>query len=400
MKHLRLAVLCALLPSAGCNQDEDSPTGTLSNNDPSAAFFNESEVPDIHLTISEPAFASIIDDPENETFREAMFQWKDRTVNRVGLQPSSAPKVPGNQKMSMIVVFDAFVPGQRFLGLRQVKLDGLADDPSMMRDRLSYAMFRSVMPASRSGHCRVFVNGAYRGVYEVEEMIDETFVRRNFGGTLGHLYYMLNATVDPYLWQGPDLSRHVPLPLRPETLPDGDHTPVLQMIDTLNNNPSQIGTIVDLPTLVAYFAVEAVIADQHGFAGDLIANNHYQYLRTETGRFHILAFDLADTWGGGDESPQRSIWQNFQNSKLSAVIEDTPALRQAYKAKIAELIATTAGPAALAARIDSIYEQIRDAAYADPYKPWANDHFDWSRDFIKQFMIQRVASLQSQSQAP
>ncbi len=58
-----------------------------------------------------------------------------------------------------------------------------------MRDRLGYHLFREMnVPAPRSVHARIVVNGQYTGLYAMVEQIDGRFTRQNFVNGKGNLY--------------------------------------------------------------------------------------------------------------------------------------------------------------------------------------------------------------------
>jgi hypothetical protein len=212
---------------------------------------------------------------------------------------------------------------------------------------------------------------------------------------------MQNAQVDPYLWQGSDPDTYVPDPWKPA--PDvamSDHSPVVALIDVLNHAPASMSTVCNLAMLVEYCALEAVVSDSHGFAGDLLANNHFQCRPADDPRFHILAWDLVSTWGGDADGPDRDMFQNFERSMLSALVQNDPSLRASYKLRVAALIEAEGHPAAIAARIDQIWAQIADAVRDDPFLAWPLDHIEWSKEDVKEFAQARYASLQSQLAEP
>ena len=135
-----------------------------------------------------------------------------------------------------------------------------------------------------------------------------------------------------------------------------------------------------------------------GIAGDFGPNDHYQYYRYETGQFHIIPWDMDGTWD--DTMANRSIFQNFQRLQISAIIQNNPELRARYKEKIGQIINTSMLPVNVEPRIDFIYNQIRDAVYADPYKQYTNEQFDWGPDSLKLFAQLRRQNLQVQIAQP
>ena len=100
--------------------------------------------------MSDEDFTSILQDTRGDEMRSATFSIDGVVMANVGVRPSGeSSRVPGNQKMSMRVEFDAFDDGKRMGGVDEIKLSGSWDDPFIVRDRLAYWFYRQVMPAPR-----------------------------------------------------------------------------------------------------------------------------------------------------------------------------------------------------------------------------------------------------------
>ncbi|MBI4563298.1 MAG: CotH kinase family protein [Planctomycetes bacterium] len=394
----RLWTVLVLLAVIGCNddgprpiQDEVPAPGTPPPPPDAdlAAFFDEERLHDVRLTLNPSDRDDFMNGPHG-IFYPATFTWRDEVVERVGVATGDLPEEP---KRTVIVRFDQYESNQTFRGLREVKLDAQLSDPSSMRDRLSMGMFRARMPAPRAVHARLFVNDEYRGLFSLEEVIDAPMLQRRFAGDVGFLYRMDYTGGDVYAWQGSELWRYVPFPFGPRTRVEEDHGHVVTLVDILTHDPGRLGDVFDVEALLELLAVDAAILNPHGLTGDSGPDNNYLYYRPETGRFTIFPWDLDATW---NYVPTRSIFENFQAVRLAAPVENDPALRRRYKEKIAEILDGPMLPSNVHARIDFIYEQIRDAVYADPYKRYSSEDFDGYRDFMKNLATQRYENLRQQ----
>jgi spore coat protein CotH len=367
--------------------------------DQSALVFNENELNDFHLTMSAADWESIIQDTMGDTYRHAGFRWKGVTLNDVGVRPvGSATRFPGNVKMSLKLDFNVFVPGQKFLGLKSLKLDGLYER-TMLRESLSYYVFRTRLPATpRTAYCRLFVNGELRGVYMAEERVTSDFVKNRFGGTVGNAYRMRVDRPEAFTYRGADPALYLPEPWQPATNEtDGDHSVIPRFLDVLNNRPAELETVCDLENLTDYLAMEAAVISYDGVLRDAgPPHNMFTYHRPETGRFMLIPWDVDQTWTSSMVT--RGIFHNFDNTKIAAVVRDTPALQALYWRKIAETIETASHPDRVAARLDWVYAHIRDAVYADPYKRITNSEFDGYVESIKRTARARYDFLRSQVQ--
>ena len=79
-------------------------------------------------------------------------------------------------------------------------------DPTKMHERLGYWLFRETgVPAPRSVHARLIINGQFNGIYALTEQIDGRFTRENFDDGTGNLY--------KEIW--PITNSGVPMPAEP-----------------------------------------------------------------------------------------------------------------------------------------------------------------------------------------
>ncbi len=79
--------------------------------------------------------------------------------------------------------------GESFLGLKNLTLNAMTQDATMVHEMLAYRMYEAVaVPVPRIGYSRVSVNGQALGVYVTLEAIDKTFLTRKFGSDQGILY--------------------------------------------------------------------------------------------------------------------------------------------------------------------------------------------------------------------
>lgn len=92
-------------------------------------------------------------------------------------------------KLSFKIKFNHYDKGRRFFGLKKLQLHAMNLDPSLMRERLGYWLFRQMgVPAPRAVHARVLVNGEVAGLFANVEQIDGRFTRSRFADGKGNLY--------------------------------------------------------------------------------------------------------------------------------------------------------------------------------------------------------------------
>lgn len=365
---------------------------------PHVEIFDEARVHDIQLTMSPQDWQSIIDDSRGDEWRHASFSYDGVTIDNIGVRPSGeSSRFAGNVKMSVKLKFDAFTGTGKFGGLEELKLSGMWDDPSFIRDRLAYFVYRAFMPAPREVHGKLMVNGQPRGVYAVEEVWDDEAIKRHFPAPNGPLYRIRGEPgMDPYLFRGPEPALYVPIPWDAKgNRPMVDHTVIGAYLKVLGEAPASLEQVVDMEHLMAFFAVSAVVTNIDGFNGNFQVEDHFQYYNPATGKFSILPWDPDNTFGSINDPADRSIYARFSKSLLTTAIRDTPAFRARYKAKLAEVMGKIS-IATLHAEADRIYQQIKPAVYEDPLKLSTSGHFDFSLQYIKEFSTSRYANIQEQ----
>ncbi len=207
---------------------------------------------------------------------------------------------PLGEKSAFKVKFNEFVSGQKFLGLKKMTLNNMAQDPSMVHETLSYEAFRAVgVLGSRTGYAFVRLNGEPLGVYLNIEDLDDVGLEKRFGefDDPQHIYegeYGIDVRAEDVedfeVDEGDD-----------EDLGDLEAL-VAAVADTLAPDWSErLAPHADLEQMTRMWAVENYIGHWDGYAGapddeehDL-PNNYYLFSNA-AGRFQMLPWGTDQTW--------------------------------------------------------------------------------------------------------
>lgn len=95
----------------------------------------------------------------------------------------------GNNRYSFKLEFDRYESGQTYYGLDKLSLNNIIQDNTYMKDYITYQMmgaFGAVSPLCSYVYIRV--NGGDWGLYLAVEGVEESFLKRNYGGDYGELY--------------------------------------------------------------------------------------------------------------------------------------------------------------------------------------------------------------------
>jgi spore coat protein H len=273
--------------------------------------FDHSRVSTFRLTIADEDWQWLQAHAREETYVPADLDWEGVRLGRVAVRYKGGYGTlvwcfdgQGNQicpKLSMKLKFDEYVAGQRFAGLKRLNLHAMHYDVSHMKDRLAYDLYRSVgVPAPRSAHARLVVNGEDQGLYAVIEAIDGEFTEDHFGaidGGEGNLYkeVWLDDTADDFRL-GLETNEEV-----------GDVDRMVRFAAAVNGADAStfrdvLEQWMDVPQLVQYLAVDRFIDNWDGIIGwyclgpDFCLNhNYFWYESSDSDRVWLLPWDMDNT---------------------------------------------------------------------------------------------------------
>ena len=108
-----------------------------------------------------------------------------RTSSTASSSPTSVSKgFIGSQsttKPSIKINVDEYVEGAKLFGVDNITLNNGVQDPSLLRQCLSYQLFDLAgLPSPRCNFAHVYVNGADMGIYVHVEPIKPAFLRQHF----------------------------------------------------------------------------------------------------------------------------------------------------------------------------------------------------------------------------
>ena len=195
-----MAVLVLLFGTATGASGADEPT--------SAAVFDDTTVHEIRLAMHSGDWSQLQAHYLENTFYPADVTWNGYTVRNAGVRSRGSGSRDA-RKPGLRITFDEYVDDQTFAGLKGLVLDNFRQDPGMMKEALSMALFaRMGLAAPRVSHARVYVNDDYLGLFAVIEPIDKRFLRRTLGEDGGYLYEFEWAGAYHFEWLGDDPLRY------------------------------------------------------------------------------------------------------------------------------------------------------------------------------------------------
>jgi hypothetical protein len=255
-------------------------------------------------------------------------------------------------KKSFKVDVNAFVPGRQWHGLEKLNLNGEHNDPSVVRARVVWDVFRAAgLPAPRTGHVELHVNGEYRGVYLHIEHVDEEWIRKRFaddGGNLWKCTYPADLS-----YQGPDGSDYQYFPPWSSTQrvyalqtnrSEDDYSAIARLASVLYLTPNAdlpcaLEEVFDVQLYLRTAAAEILAGHWDNYIGN--RNNFYLYERPSDGRIAYLAYDVDNSlgieWGGNWVNADPFAWTS-ENRPLYTRLMDIPQYREDLAWHIRDLL--------------------------------------------------------------
>ena len=155
---------------------------------PSDILFMDDELPSFDVLLSDEAFNSLIASPYEWVEGGVIFQGE--TYAPIGIRCKGENSfMPITEKCSLKLSFDRIDEQLRFYKLEGITLNNMNNDASMMHERLAYRHFREAgLPAYRSNHALVSINGEHVGLYALLEDANKDFLKRWYDTPDGPMY--------------------------------------------------------------------------------------------------------------------------------------------------------------------------------------------------------------------
>ncbi len=256
-----VALLC-IWACKGENKSESESKGGSSEQDPTGLdpIYALDLMPELHFSLDEKAVEKLKKKPRKyvrATLRYNGTQYTDVAIRLKGHR--SMRKL--DDKPALKARFDKYNDDGRFLGQRELTLNNMVEDPTMVREVLGYRLYREAgVSAPHAGYATVTINGEPKGLYAVIETIDTLFLARRFDDSGGNLYEG-EYGCDLYPDDVPGFDH--------DEGPGGDEREDLAAFARAASGADEAlfgsQSPLDMPSFLSYLAVSALIGDFDGY---------------------------------------------------------------------------------------------------------------------------------------
>ncbi len=285
-----------------------------------------------------------------------------------------------SRKKSFKVKFNAFESGKKYLGVKEINLNGAHNDPTMIREKLYYDIWnRFGLPARPANFVKVFLNNSYYGLYTNIAELDDEWIQDRFGTADGNLFKCTYGADLKYISDLPTAYKlgtpNRVYDLKTNDLRD-DYSDLARLISVINRTPDaqlecELSKILNIDNFLKALAVEVSAGHWDNYAYN--KNNYFLYNNLLTERFEWLSYDTDNTFGVdfvNQNWTTRNVytWHNTNNAPLVTKVLSITNFKNRYTFFLNQLSNTLMSNAAIVPRIDSLHTLITAAAEADTFR--------------------------------
>ncbi|HNW98433.1 MAG TPA: CotH kinase family protein [Bacteroidales bacterium] len=229
-------------------------------------------------------------------------------LNGVGVRYKGFSSWGVNQeKTPFNIDLEYTINNQNYKGYTKLKLGNVIEDPSFVREVLSYEMIRKYMPASLTGYANVYVNDTLIGLYTNVEAVDKNFLDKHFNSqnnsffkgapeTLNYSTFEDNADLN---YHGTDTAAYKPYYKLESDNSETSWLDLVRLINILNNDTINLDTILNVDRALWMHAINYTLVNLDSYIG--YSQNYYLYM-DDNGRFNPIPWDFNMSFGSFRET--------------------------------------------------------------------------------------------------
>ena len=293
----------AALPDAMASPDAAAlPDAAPPPEDRTERVFDLTMLHHVDITVAEADMPALESDRENRVPCDIVYDNKELPHSGIRQKGGIGSVSSLNGKPGFSLKFNEFEVGQDLHGLEKLILNNAIQDGTFLHEHIGYALSNRLgIPAARTAHAVVTLNGYTYGIYVVMEATDGDFLRRHFGQDQdgGNLY------------EGPCCADFVNDIAHMDLKDEADGTgrtrdDLTALANAVRDTPDDmfaetVGGLLDLRNFILSYALDAVLVHWDGYAYNV--NNHYIYHRPSDGRFVFMPHGMDQVLGNADFDP-------------------------------------------------------------------------------------------------
>jgi hypothetical protein len=346
----------------------------------------------LRIDISADGIAKLTTDPR--TYVPATLVFDGRAYGPVGLRLKGSGSFETiDRKPSFRINVDEYVADAKFYGLKDLTLNNMHDDPSMMHERLAYWVARNAgIPASRATHAMVSVNGQAAALYTNVETVKRKMIGRWFKNPDGVLF---SATDVDFTNSDPLHGGRDDIPFY-ELQSKVDDRSLLNGLARALTMPSPdqamaaAATYLNVDAFLNYWAFTAVTGQLDAMPYSMPGDDYFVYGNPDDKKLYILPWGVDETMGADDVDVIAEV-----HSVLAKTCAASPACLRGFINKCWALLGKVESMNWVAEH-DKIAQQIATLTRMDQRKSYADAEVARMQADMRYFLVDRRITLTKQ----
>jgi spore coat protein CotH len=344
--------------------------------EPEVVLFAEDEIPLFEIEVSRDNWEELKRQTmTDQWYVEADFVHDGQRWESIGIRTKGENSFrPIEDKASLKLKFDFIDSDQEFHGLHEVTLQAMNEDYSMMHERVAYKLYREAgVPAARTQHAQVVINGESYGLYTNLETVDKRMMRQWFEDDDGPLFEVWDVDFyDAYI------------PYFQLEYGNDDRTRLQATADAMELSPAAaleaVQASFDLDLFLRYWAVSAFVGQYDSYPYREPGDDCHVYDDPTSGQLKFIPHGTDETWYDQDKIVYEGIYGVMGEACLAV-----PACFDALEEHVFEILAL-AEQIDLLGYFDRVRDQISELAQADTHR-----HYDYeSVQFYQAYMREMI----------
>ena len=224
------------------------------------------------------------------------------SYDSVGVRYKGFSSVSVNRvKNPFNIKLDYIIDDQDHQGIDKLKLSNVIQDPSFIREVLSYEISRKYMPASQANFTNLFINDTLWGLYTNVEAVNKSFLIDHFDNKYNTFIKCNPENLNVQIGaensnlsntHGTDSANYEPYYSMKS---DNGWTDLYNLIDTLNNFTDSVEKVLNVDRTLWMHAINYSLINFDSYIG--YAQNYYLY-KDRTKQFNPILWDFNMSFGG------------------------------------------------------------------------------------------------------
>ncbi len=211
----------------------------------------------------------------------------------VGVRYKGFSSVSVNRKKNPFNIKLDYRKKHRHKGIDKIKLSNVIQDPSFLREVMSYEIGRDYMPSPEANYAKLYINDEYWGLYTNVEAINKDFIAKHFYEKSNAFFKCNPQSLNLFgenanlgTSPGGQVSDYYPYY---DLKSDNGWEALYHLIDTLNNHSQAIESVLNVDRTLWMHAFNYCLINFDSYVG--YAQNYYLY-QDHHGRFNPILWDL------------------------------------------------------------------------------------------------------------